>query len=106
MIGPAAIRWDKGQSDIQNRYTPQKYGGNSSGNNGGRVLARRTKGASFKAGVCMIQSAFLPVPVLVPVPAPVLELAPEPGPELPAPGLGAVLALLAPLELGHSPALS
>jgi hypothetical protein len=63
------------------------------------------KGASFKAGAGMIQSAFLPVPV--PVPAPVLELEPEPAlepePEPPVPGLGAVLA---PLALGHSPALS
>ena len=59
------------------------------------------KGASFKAGTGMIQSALLPVPVLAP--APVLELAPEPEPEPPIPGLGAVLA---PLALGHSPASS
>jgi hypothetical protein len=58
------------------------------------------KGASFKAGAGMIQSAFLPVP------APALELAPEPEPEPPVPALGAVLAPLAPLALGHSPALS
>jgi hypothetical protein len=58
------------------------------------------KGASFKTGAGMIPSAsFLPVPVLAP--APVLEL--ELVPELPLPGLGAVLA---PLALGRSPALS
>lgn len=45
----------------------------------------------------MIQFAFLPVSVLVLV----LELGPVPGPPIPA--LGAVLA---PLALGHSPALS
>jgi hypothetical protein len=62
------------------------------------------KGANFKAGARMIQSAFLPVPVLAHVhvlaPVPVLELEPEPEP--PVPGL----AVLAPLALGHSPALS
>ena len=60
------------------------------------------KGVSFKAGARMIQSAFLLVPVLAPVPA--LELEPEPEPELepPVPGL----VVLAPLALGHSPALS
>lgn len=59
------------------------------------------KGASFKTGAGMIQSVFLPVLVLVLVPVPV----PEPELELEplAPVLGAVLA---PLALGHSPALS
>jgi hypothetical protein len=52
------------------------------------MSTRRLKGASFKAGAGMIQSAFIPVPVLEPEP--------------PVPGLGAVLA---PLALGHSPAL-
>jgi hypothetical protein len=51
----------------------------------------------------MIQSAFLPVPVLAPAPVLVLVLEPElelePEPE---PPVGAVLA---PLALGHSPAL-
>ena len=59
----------------------------------------------------MIQSAFLLVPVPVPalvlvlVLELVLELGPElePEPEPPVPGLGVVLA---PLALGHSPALS
>jgi hypothetical protein len=60
------------------------------------------KGASFKTGAGMIPSAsFLPVPVLAPAPVLELELVPEP--ELPLPGLGAVLA---PLALGRSPALS
>jgi hypothetical protein len=62
------------------------------------------KGASFKAGAGMIQSAFLPVPVLAPVPVLGLELELEPGPEPePEPPVGAVLA---PLALGHSPGLS
>ena len=56
------------------------------------------KAASFKTEAGMIQSAFLPVPVLVLAPVPGLEPEPEPL----APGLGAVLA---PLALGHSPAL-
>jgi len=42
MIGPAAIRWGKRQSNIQNRYTPQKYGG-SSGKTGKSVNAENER---------------------------------------------------------------
>jgi hypothetical protein len=44
MIGPAAIRWGKRQSDIQNRYTPQKYGGRAAVTMGNSVNAENERG--------------------------------------------------------------
>jgi hypothetical protein len=41
--GLAAIRWGKRQSDIQNRYTPQMYGGTATVTTGNSVDTENEK---------------------------------------------------------------